>query len=144
VGGVSDAVVVGDEHVVAEDAFALGGERGERRRGALVAGVGLELVERAVQPFEEVLEHQQLRLDVGAGPPRAGVEPGPADLEAAMLGAECRVSGCSDHAPGDAVTRGERDLTSGGGLLEGLFEPVVELLAIGNLSEIPVPYRRVA
>lgn len=104
----------------------------------------LKLDALAVQPFEEVLEHLQLRLDVGPGPPRAGVEPGPADLEAAMLGAECRVSGCSDHAPGDAVTRGERDLTSGGGLLEGLFEPVVELLAIGNLSEIPAPYPRVA
>jgi hypothetical protein len=39
-GGALDAAVVWDDHVVAEDAFELGDERGERRTGACVAGVG--------------------------------------------------------------------------------------------------------
>ncbi len=39
---------------------------------------------------------------------------------------------------------GERDLVSGGRLFEGLREPVVELLAVGDLSEVPAPYPWVA
>jgi hypothetical protein len=68
-----------------------------------------------VQPFEGVLEHQQLRLDVGASPPGPGVQPGPVNLEAALLGRS-------------AVSR-------------TLPEPAVEPSAVGHVTEIPAAQR---
>ena len=69
-GGVAEArAVVPDEHVLAEDAFELRGQRGQRAAGALVLRIGLELDAHAAEPLERVLEQQELRLDVRARRP---------------------------------------------------------------------------
>ena len=82
---------------LAVDALELRRQRGQRRPGALVARVGLQLDAQAAEPLERVLEHQQLRLDVDAGAPRVGREPRPADLDAPVLRPESQEAGAAHH-----------------------------------------------
>jgi hypothetical protein len=125
--------------VVAEDALELRGEGGERRPRALVRRLGLELDPREPEPLEAVLEHEQLRLDVDAAAPQRGDDPGPADLGAAMLGAEGREATASDDAAARPLDRGERNrgsLRLGG---TRLLPPGVEVGAEVRVAELPDP-----
>src|SRR5829696_4492978 len=102
VGGVAQPDV-GDDHVVPEHPLELGRDRRQGGPRALVAGIGLELDPDAAQRLESVLEHQQLRLDVGAGPPGARLEPGPADLDGAILAAHVEIAAAAYRPPGRAL-----------------------------------------
>jgi hypothetical protein len=74
--------------VLAQDALELGRQRRHRRPRALVASVGLELDPDALEPLESVLHQQQFGLDVDAAAPDRGIEPGPADLDHPIGGAD--------------------------------------------------------
>ena len=59
--------------------------------------VRLELHAHAAELVERVAHEKQLGLDVRAGSPGAAGEPGPADLEPAMLGPEGQVPGAPER-----------------------------------------------
>ena len=74
------------------------GSRVHRAARALVAGVGLQLDPDAAERLEGVREHQQFRLDVDPGPPHRRVEPGPTDLDHAVVAPHVRGSGSTRPA----------------------------------------------
>ena len=77
---------VGHDHVVAEHALECGTDPRQRVARSFVARMGLELDPIGVQGLEGVGQLEELGLAVGAGPLERAPDPGPADLEASMLG----------------------------------------------------------
>jgi hypothetical protein len=128
--------------VVAQDALEAGRERGQGGARALVTGVGLELDPDAIERLEGVSHHQQLRLDVGAAAPGAQVQPGPADLDHPVGGADVEEAAAADHLAAAGVTGRERSLTPGLGGLEGELEPAVEALAFVQVRQPSPDLRR--
>src|SRR5438477_3663812 len=104
VGRVAHVAVL-DQHVLAEDPLELRGKSGERRPGALVARVRLELDAHAAEPLEGVPQHQQLCLDVRARTPVGARKPSVADLEAAVLRSQGEVACAADWAAVGSLER---------------------------------------
>ena len=127
------------------DALELRRQGRHRPARALVARVRLQLDAEAAERLEGVLEHEQLRLDVDAGRPDLGGEPRPADLEAAVLGAECEVAGAADDTVVLAAQGDERHLRSVRLAREGGVEIGAHLVArLRLLDAEPLPGARVA
>ena len=73
------------------------GDRSQRRPGAVVLRVGLELDPVHAERLERVAEEQVLRLGVRARAPRGRGVPGVPDLEPPVLGDDVQVAGRADH-----------------------------------------------
>src|SRR5262249_55471352 len=132
-------------HVLAEDALELRRERGQRSPRALVPRIRLELDPHTAEALEGMLQHEQLRLDVGAGAPGGAREPGPANLETGVLAAEGEVAATADRAAALVVNRGEGDLQGGASAVERVLEPGVEDLGAARcvvLHQAPVAFDR--
>ena len=80
-------------------------ERFERAARALVQRVGLELDATASPRLERVAHLEQLRLDVRARAPGRRVEPRPADLDRAVLGAQREEPRRADDLLVDGLSR---------------------------------------
>src|SRR5215218_400312 len=132
-----------DEHVLSEDALEPRRECGERGARPLVAGVRLELDTHAAQPLERVLEEEQLRFGVDAGPPDSARVPGPADLESAVLRPERQVAARSDGLAGRPEEDREGHLTSFFRGRERLLEPRGERGGLVPVDAHPAPDLRI-
>src|SRR5215471_12905628 len=120
------------------DSLEARADRLECSSRALVQSVGLDLDPPAAERLERVLELEQLRLDVGAGSPGRRVQPGPSNLDGAVLrlqGEEARRA--HDLFPFD---RDERDLRPRLGCVERLQHPGRPLLPRTRLDDAePAP-----
>src|SRR5207249_2330312 len=95
-----------------------------------VTGISLELDPLHPAALEGMLEEQQLCLDVGARAPRRAAEPGPADLDPAVLREVVQVAGGSDGVGADADGKGDVSRRS-----QGLVEVPVEVPWPGHETE---------
>src|SRR5829696_922892 len=111
------------DHVLAEGALEPRRERRESGPGPLVTRVGLELDAHATEVTEGVLEHEQLGLDVRAGPPVRRGEPGPADLQPTVRRPEGEIAGAADGFAALGIQGRERGLVPLLRSREGGFKP---------------------
>ena len=89
-----------------------------------------------------MIEHQQLRLPIGAGRCHAGRDPRPADLEPPVLEDDVHVAAAADRAAGGHVDRRERELGAGVAA-RSPSRPRLGAPPVGRPGESPSPDRRV-
>ena len=117
----------------------------ERRAGALVERVRLELDAAAAEDVERVLQLEELRLRVRARAPGRRRQPRPADLEAPVLGAQREEPGRADGASRGDEHRGERQIEPVVDACERVVHPRLPLVPGLRLDDRqPPPDPRVA
>ncbi len=88
---------VGHQHVIAQDAVLFGAQSRDGVPRGMVEPAGAELHRAATQDLERMREQQQLGLGIQRGPLHPLRVPGPADLDAAVIGIDVAVSGTADN-----------------------------------------------